>query len=53
MPKGATPLKQRIRTLCNSRFPIPEDVVRNKGDGAPCFMCGTRAEMPCRHRTAS
>ena len=54
MPNGVKPLKQRQRHLGNSRFLVPESVERHAdGDGSPCFSCGVRRDVTCRHRAAS
>ena len=31
------------------RLEIPDDVERRE-EHAPCFKCGVRADIPCRHR---
>lgn len=54
MPKGHAPLKQRQRLLSDSRRELPEDIERHvDGDGSPCFACGVRRDVACRHRGAS
>lgn len=35
------------------RTVVPANVERFGGDGSPCFMCGVRADVACRHRSDS
>lgn len=53
MPKGTTAMKPRMFNLSTPRANVPDDIVRYDDDGTPCFMCGVRAGVPCRHRGAA
>lgn len=34
----------------NTQVVIPADLVILDRDPSPCFNCGVRADLPCRHR---
>lgn len=50
---NAAEYQRRWATTLNrnegQRIIVPEDVMR-LDDHEPCFFCGTRAGLPCKHR---
>ena len=35
------------------RVDVPDDIEQRDFDPSPCFACGVRADVACRHRFAS